>query len=65
MKHTGLQALKFGLVGVANTVLGLAVILAAMSLLGLSPLLSNVVGYAAGLCLSRLRRCCTALPEAG
>ncbi len=52
MTSIGLQALKFGLVGVANTALGLAVILASMSLLGLSPVLANVVGYAAGLCLS-------------
>jgi len=46
------QLVKYGLVGVVNTTAGLAVIYAAMALLGLSPALSNALGFAAGFLLS-------------
>lgn len=52
MSETGLQALKFGLVGIANTALGLSVILVCMYVFGFPPVIANVIGYAAGLCLS-------------
>lgn len=48
------QALSFGAVGVVNTLVGYAVIYACMLGLGLSPLASNVAGYAVGLCCSFL-----------
>jgi putative flippase GtrA len=46
------QLIKFLVVGALNTLLGYAVIFACMYLLGLSALLSNVIGYAFGLVLS-------------
>jgi putative flippase GtrA len=46
------QLIKFVIVGVLNTLLGYAVIFACMYLLGATAVVSNVVGYAAGLVLS-------------
>lgn len=46
------QILAFSVTGVANTALGLLVIMVMMLQFGLSPWLSNILGYAAGLCLS-------------
>lgn len=46
------QLSAFAVTGAANTALGLLVILIMMLGLGLSPWLSNILGYAAGLCLS-------------
>jgi putative flippase GtrA len=46
------QFLKFGLVGLFNTLLGYAVIFSCMYLLNLSPVLSNVLGYLVGLVVS-------------
>lgn len=43
------QFLTFGLVGVINTSIGLGTIALAQEGLGLHPVLSNIVGYAAGL----------------
>jgi len=45
------RAAAFSLVGVANGVVGIAVIVAA-SLLGVGPMLANVLGYGAGLLVS-------------
>ncbi len=47
-----IQLLKYLLVGVANTLLGYAIIFACMYLLGLSAELSNVIGYGLGLVIS-------------
>jgi putative flippase GtrA len=46
------QFLKFGIVGLFNTLLGYAVIFSCMYLLKLSPILSNVLGYMVGLVVS-------------
>lgn len=46
------QLLKFAMVGVLNTALGYAVIFGCMYLLGLGAVISNVLGYAAGLVVS-------------
>lgn len=46
------QLVTFGLVGVANTAVGLGTILVLQEGLGLDPFLSNALGYAAGLCNS-------------
>lgn len=46
------QFLRFGLVGMVNTAVGLSVIYALMLGLGVSPALSNMAGYAVGLCVS-------------
>jgi len=46
------QLLRFAAVGVLNTAVGYAVIFACMYLAGLSPVASNVVGYACGLVVS-------------
>jgi putative flippase GtrA len=46
------QPARFALVGVANTLLGLAVIYAGKLVLGLSDVPANALGYAAGLALS-------------
>lgn len=48
------ELLRFGAVGVINTLVGYAVIYACMLGLGISPLASNVAGYAVGLCCSFL-----------
>lgn len=45
------SAIRFGMVGVANTLVGLAVI-AALLHLGAGDYLANAVSYAVGLCLS-------------
>lgn len=47
------QSLRYGLVGMANTVIGLGVILA-LQAAGLSPYSANAGGYAAGLACSFL-----------
>ena len=46
------QFVRFLLVGVLNTCVGLSVIFAAMGLLGLAEAPANAVGYAVGLCVS-------------
>lgn len=46
------QALRYLIVGVANTGFGLAVIFAAKGLVGMGDVAANATGYAAGLCLS-------------
>jgi len=62
---------KFAAVGVLNTLLGYAVIFGCMYALGMSAVLSNVLGYAVGLVLSfvlnrnfTFRSSSAALPEA-
>jgi putative flippase GtrA len=52
MRVVLVQALKFGLVGLLNTGVGLSAIFLAISLLGLNPFRANIVGYAFGLSLS-------------
>ena len=47
-----IQPLRFGIVGIVNTALGLGAIFAAKSLLGLGDLPANIVGYAVGLLAS-------------
>jgi putative flippase GtrA len=49
-----IQLAKYIVVGVANTLLGYAIIFACMYLLGLGPAISNVIGYALGLAISYL-----------
>jgi putative flippase GtrA len=46
------QLSRFLIVGIANTVLGYAVIFSCMYLVGLSPELSNAAGYLVGLLVS-------------
>jgi putative flippase GtrA len=46
------QALRFGLVGLANTAVGLGVTYAAMAFGGAGPYAANGLGYAVGLCVS-------------
>ncbi len=48
------QLFRYLLVGVLNTALGFGVIFACMYLAGMSPLASNVVGYAVGIVVSYL-----------
>lgn len=48
------QAVRFGLVGVANTGVGLGIIYACLFLLGWSDLAANLMGYTAGLLQSFL-----------
>lgn len=43
------QAIKYGIVGLSNTFITLAIIWVMMKLFGCSSVLSNVAGYAAGL----------------
>jgi putative flippase GtrA len=46
------RPLRFGVVGVVNTVLGLAIIFAAKAFLGLGDLAANLLGYGLGLVCS-------------
>ena len=46
------RPLRFGVVGLLNTVLGLAIIFAAKAFLGLGDLAANLVGYGLGLLCS-------------
>jgi putative flippase GtrA len=46
------QLIKFVIVGVLNTILGYGVIFGCMYLLGMDPVISNVIGYLIGLMLS-------------
>jgi putative flippase GtrA len=46
------RPLRFGLVGVLNTVVGLAIIFAAKAFLGLGDLAANLLGYGLGLVCS-------------
>lgn len=48
------QLIKYGLVGVVNTIITAVVIYVLLKLLNQSPYLSNIVGYAAGLISSFL-----------
>lgn len=43
------QVLRYAIVGVLNTLVGLLVILASHALLGLSPYIANACGYAVGI----------------
>lgn len=43
------QSVRFGLVGLVNTVIGLAAIYALMYFVGVGPALANALGYAIGL----------------
>ena len=45
------QLLRFGIVGAANTAVGLAIILVLQNLVGLHPAVSNMAGYIAGFLL--------------
>lgn len=46
------QSLRFGAVGVVNTVIGLTAIYALMFFFGVGPAIANAVGYAFGLAVS-------------
>lgn len=46
------SALRYGVAGVANTLVGLTLILALDVGLGVDPHIANAVGYAAGVCVS-------------
>ena len=46
------RILKFGSVGVVNTIIGFGVILLAMTAFKIPPVWSNVIGYACGLSVS-------------
>ena len=46
------QSLRFGAVGIVNTLIGLSAIYALMFFLGAGPAIANVVGYAIGLAVS-------------
>ncbi len=46
------QAVRFGIVGVINTLVGLAVIFALMDWFGITPIVANASGYAVGLLCS-------------
>lgn len=60
------QVLRFGAVGVANTGVGYGIIFGCMYLLGLGPVLSNVIGYAVGMVVSyHLNRSFTFRAHAG
>lgn len=47
--HPLVQLVKYGIVGVANTLLTLAVIFVCKSMIGLNPYISNALGYGVGL----------------
>ncbi|MEJ6396238.1 GtrA family protein [Gymnodinialimonas sp. 2305UL16-5] len=49
MRDTIRQAISFGLVGVLNTAIGFGTIVLAQTVFGLPPVVSNILGYAAGL----------------
>lgn len=51
LKHELRLAGKYGLAGVANTALGLSVILA-LTAAGMAPMLANAIGFACGLLLA-------------
>lgn len=51
-KTTRLQAARFAIVGIANTVVGVAVIFLLYQVFHLGVVLSNAVGYAVGLVMS-------------
>ena len=48
MEETVKQAIKYGIVGVSNTVITAVVIWIMMKLFGCSDVVSNMVGYIAG-----------------
>ncbi len=48
-RDTLLHFVKYGLVGVLNTLITLATIYLCKSIIGIDPMLSNAIGYAAGL----------------
>lgn len=48
----GRQALRFGLVGLANTAVGLGTIFALKALAGWGDVPANIAGYALGICVS-------------
>jgi putative flippase GtrA len=52
MKDLMLQAFKFALVGVANTIIGLLAIYGLVFFLGAGPITANAFGYAIGLTVS-------------
>jgi putative flippase GtrA len=52
MKNLLRQLLRFALVGLANTAVGLGAIYAVMFFLGTGPAVANAIGYAFGLAIS-------------
>lgn len=52
LKRTLIQAVRFAVVGVANTAVGLAAIYSLMYFFSMGPLASNAIGYGLGLCVS-------------
>ena len=52
-RATMVEAIRFGLVGVVNTGITLTVIFVLMKVLGVHYAVSNILGYALGLCLAR------------
>lgn len=47
-KATALQFIKYALVGVLNTLVTLSIIFLCKSVIGINPLVSNAIGYVAG-----------------
>ena len=47
-KATALQIIKYALVGVLNTLVTLSTIFLCKSVIGINPLVSNAIGYVAG-----------------
>jgi putative flippase GtrA len=52
LKTLSLQPVRFGLVGIANTLTGLSIIYGLKWLFGVHDILANFLGYAIGLCVS-------------
>ena len=50
--NTKSQLLRYGVVGVGNTIVGAALVFGLHNLAGASIFMANVVGYGVGLCLS-------------
>ena len=48
-RRTILQFVKYGMVGVINTLITLAVIYLCKSIMGMNPMVANAIGYIAGL----------------
>jgi putative flippase GtrA len=51
-RSLGRDALRYGAVGVINTLIGFTVIVGLEQLAGLNPFLANAGGYAVGVCVS-------------
>ena len=63
MEETVKQAIKYGIVGVSNTVITAVVIWIMMKLFGCSDVVSNMVGYVAGVLNSEVRLDGSAVPS--